>query len=732
MDIFFCQESESLFKKFFCYKTCFNCDKTKERSKEEEKFEVSKYHSLFKQLADHKNKLNYTKSLLNDKEITSWRQHTNFMNPSNGIIPYLKRNFKPELTTKAWCKFHELLCCYNVLGNTINENSLNCIHLCEAPGGFISSLNHYLKTREQYKQVKYNWVATTLNPYYEGNPLDFCVSDDRLVSYTLDKWCFGDDNTGSIFHEGLIKSIKKKFSEIYPIRNKHIMLITADGGFNCVRDPANQERDVTQLLYGELYTTMLLLGTNGTLVLKVFTMFEKESVYLMQLLNKVFQSVIVAKPASSKGGNSEVYIVAKGYRGQDYASFIIEELESHFPFDKLKNLTLDNKICFDFLKAHVMCTKKFKDLQINVINKNINFYNKTKRIEKKIYQQRKQTVQTFVDLCEMKVNKKLLVKGGFLRNKPFSNIQQRPQLVGSFKSRKKNEVFGFKDFGSSYKSEADDCNLDFKNVEIKLNFRFQLVYGKPLSSIHSSIYCNTILLNKYNEILASSKDIFTEVYDDPSSTCISGLEILYDIFTSETDLFYKELLPTMKRKNFANCYQKILDKFLKPQAKSDEIKKFDVLVCNLLKENPDSLHSDEIFSTKNMFDVLIEITKFLKADGKFIMLFSTSLTRLTSQYLALFTKIFSFSRLLNVQNHNNPSCSFFIGSNLILKQKLTQVLFDLVSKNNQLNEDFTLLQLFPVTQLLPLRCEFAKNIKMINEKCIQQRIDLILKKNKKK
>ena len=47
---------------------------------------------------------------------------------------------------------------------------------------------------------------------------------------------------------------------------------------------------------------------------------------------------------------------------------------------------MDNKICFDFLKAHVMCTKKFKDLQINVINKNINFYNKTKRIEKKIYQ----------------------------------------------------------------------------------------------------------------------------------------------------------------------------------------------------------------------------------------------------------------------------------------------------------------------------------------------------------
>ena len=63
--------------------------------------------------------------------------------------------------------------------------------------------------------MKYNWVATTLNPYYEGNPLDFCVSDDRLVSYTLDKWCFGDDNTGSIFHEGMLISLKSLSFIVY-------------------------------------------------------------------------------------------------------------------------------------------------------------------------------------------------------------------------------------------------------------------------------------------------------------------------------------------------------------------------------------------------------------------------------------------------------------------------------------------------------------------------------------
>ena len=86
-----CKESESLFNKCFHYNVCCNSDKKEKSIKKEELFEFSKYQSMLNELADHKRELNTIKSLLNDKEITSWRQHTNFMNPSNDIIPYLKR-----------------------------------------------------------------------------------------------------------------------------------------------------------------------------------------------------------------------------------------------------------------------------------------------------------------------------------------------------------------------------------------------------------------------------------------------------------------------------------------------------------------------------------------------------------------------------------------------------------------------------------------------------------------
>lgn len=42
------------------------------------------------------------------------------------------------------------------------------------------------------------WLASTLNPNYEGNELSQMVPDDRFIRYTLKDWFFGDDFTGDI------------------------------------------------------------------------------------------------------------------------------------------------------------------------------------------------------------------------------------------------------------------------------------------------------------------------------------------------------------------------------------------------------------------------------------------------------------------------------------------------------------------------------------------------------
>lgn len=61
-------------------------------------------------------------------------------------------------------------------------------------------------------------------------------------------------------------------------------------------------------------------------MIKMFTFFECDTICLLYLLNKVFESVSVMKPATSKEGNSEVYVICKEYKGEDVSGIYVNEL----------------------------------------------------------------------------------------------------------------------------------------------------------------------------------------------------------------------------------------------------------------------------------------------------------------------------------------------------------------------------------------------------------------------
>lgn len=124
----------------------------------EELFEVNK-------LLKVKEQLNSTKAKLDDKEIISWHKHTYFTNRAGIIIPAVRRDYNPEMCTQGWVKFHEILLQYVPLVPE-STTKLHSVHLCEAPGGFVASLNHFLKTHRV--DCDWKWKAMTLNPYYEG------------------------------------------------------------------------------------------------------------------------------------------------------------------------------------------------------------------------------------------------------------------------------------------------------------------------------------------------------------------------------------------------------------------------------------------------------------------------------------------------------------------------------------------------------------------------------------
>ncbi|XP_061400682.1 cap-specific mRNA (nucleoside-2'-O-)-methyltransferase 2-like, partial [Musca vetustissima] len=245
----------------------------------------SEYYQL-DSLQQLKIKLNDVKSKLNDYVIEEWSQHTRRKDPAGEIPWRLKSEMKAEFVTIAWCKLFE---CLNRFPELVKGPQVNSLHLCEAPGAFIAALNHYIYTRFKPDEVKWQWLATTLNPYYEGNPVKKMIMDDRFMLYTLDNWLFHKDFTGNIISSENVEHMKEECKK----RLGEVHLITADGSIDCIDAPDCQEEKVDLLHFAEIVTALEILANGGSFVVKMFTLFESTSLCKLYLLNCVFREVHV-------------------------------------------------------------------------------------------------------------------------------------------------------------------------------------------------------------------------------------------------------------------------------------------------------------------------------------------------------------------------------------------------------------------------------------------------------
>lgn len=308
--------------------------------------------------------LNNTKQKLNCFDLDQWHIHTTKMNPAGLVISHVKKKIRPDFLTQAWCKFYEILCSSSLFPkDAFDKNSVFTVHLCEAPGAFISALNHYMAIN--HERLRLGWLAMTLNPYHEANGHPDIVSDDRLILNTLENWEFGPDYTGDIFQPGysehLYQTVLKKF-------NGNVCLVTADGSIDCSDDPGEQENVVMRLHSYETMVALNILQNGGSLVLKTFTMFECNTICRMYLLCCLFESIVVRKPATSKAGNSEVYVVCTGYKGRSLALPFIWKF---FSVDHENAMFSLSQIPNDFNSELRECSKYFSDLQIQIIENNI-------------------------------------------------------------------------------------------------------------------------------------------------------------------------------------------------------------------------------------------------------------------------------------------------------------------------------------------------------------------------
>ena len=181
----------------------------------------------------------------------------------------------------------------------------------------MASLNHYVK-QEFLGELEFGWMATSLNPYYEGNDqFHDALTEDCFIEATFDNWYFGPHNSGNIqqpyFHRSLNEELKRRLArggqsaDESPNGSKGVFsLVTADGGMRSIEEPGLQEVNSYKLILNEALVALNCLDDGGSLVLKTFGSFDCKTISLIYLLTCLFEKVHFFKPISSKEGNNEV------------------------------------------------------------------------------------------------------------------------------------------------------------------------------------------------------------------------------------------------------------------------------------------------------------------------------------------------------------------------------------------------------------------------------------------
>lgn len=224
-------------------------------------------------------------------------------------------------------------------------------------------------------QINWQWRSTTLNPYYEGNALNEMVTDDRFIFHTLSNWLFHKDFTGNLLNVENIEHMIEICAKDFPAG---VQLITADGSIDCSAQPDCQEEIVARLLFAEILSALHILSPNGNFLIKMFTLFEACSVSIMFMLNCIFEHVHIFKPATSKRGNSEVYVICLNYQ-KDTSGLphVLEAMRARLlqPNDPMvMPLFAKSNIPKDFLLQHNAACRLFLKLQEDGIEGSIYAY----------------------------------------------------------------------------------------------------------------------------------------------------------------------------------------------------------------------------------------------------------------------------------------------------------------------------------------------------------------------
>jgi len=228
----------------------------------------------------------------------SWDKHKKYSNEYEYIYssPTSESNISVYTpVSRSFFKMWEIL--HDFKEELHSSSALKCMFLCEGPGGFAEAI---MKFRNNSRDEYYGMTLRGDN--------NRTVPDWKLNGHKLNI-IYGLDGTGNIYNIQNIKYLIKMFKG-----KNSVDFITADGGFDFSSDFNNQEDMCVKLIASEILSALYLQKPDGNLILKVFDMFNENTIKLLHVLYESYEAIHIVKPCTSRPANSEKYLICKRFK----------------------------------------------------------------------------------------------------------------------------------------------------------------------------------------------------------------------------------------------------------------------------------------------------------------------------------------------------------------------------------------------------------------------------------
>ncbi len=276
-------------------------------------------------------------------------------------------HFNLQNVSNAGLKLTEILNHENIIDKT--KTSLIHFANAEMPGNFIVAINYYLKTNAP--DISYDWYGNSLLPGVMGPNSKGLPDYYGFYKKYRNKWIMNENKmNGDITNINNIEYIKNYFTQIGKCD-----LYTSDAGISLdIYDFNDQEIIEIKLKLSEILCGLISLKENGNMVIKIYTFFEKITIDILIILSKLFKTLKIVKPMTSKPTNSENYIIGLNYIGYEnslkYIDIFIDKINNFNNYGFLSNIHIDDiSLLYNILNT-------IYNKQILFINRNLYYFEK--------------------------------------------------------------------------------------------------------------------------------------------------------------------------------------------------------------------------------------------------------------------------------------------------------------------------------------------------------------------